>query len=206
MAPLALALPWAIPAGSSIAWGTTAMMYGTALGAAGAVQSGRAAQAQGESLENTSNYNAAIQEREAKAIEQKTKFDQIRHAERAARIKSSLRAKLAGSGARMDVGAPLMLQEEQAAELELENMLIGYEGQIGAGRARSQAEIDRLQGKLYSQKGKAAARAGYIGAGATLLTGFGTAGLYGGGGGLKSAGSKVGSWGAGSTGRYTQNF
>jgi len=156
------------------------LVAGTAVSAYGQIQAGRAAAAQGESAQNIANYNAAIQEREAKAIEQKTRFDQMRQAERAARIKSRLRTKLAGSGARMDVGAPLMLQEEQAAELELENMLIGYEGETGAQRARSQAEIDRLQGRLYRQKGRAGRTAGYIGAGSTLLTGFGTAGYLSG--------------------------
>lgn len=175
MAPLALALPWAIPAGSTIAWGSTMMMYGAGIAAAGAIQSGKAAAAQGQAAQVMANRNAAIQEREAKAIEQKTRFEQQRQAERATRVKSALRAKLAGAGARMDVGAPLMLQEEQAAELELENLLIGYEGQVGAQRALSQAQLDRLQGRIYRQKGKATRTAGYIGAGSTLLTGFGTA-------------------------------
>lgn len=174
MAPLALALPWAIPAGAEIAWGTTALMYGTGLATAGAVQSGRIAEAQAKSAQNIANYNAAIQEREAKAIKQKTAFEQRREVERVARVKSALRAKLAGSGARMDIGTPLMLQEEQAAELELENLLIGYEGRIGAQRAKSQAELDRLQGRIYRQKGKAARKASYLKAGTTLLTGFGT--------------------------------
>jgi hypothetical protein len=168
-----LALPWAIPAGKTIAWGSTAMMYGTGLSAAASIQSGRQAAAQARSAQRVAKYNARIQEREAKAIEQKARFEQIQQAKRAARIKSRLRAKLAGSGARMDVGAPLMLQAEQAAELELENLLIGYEGQVGEQRALSQAELDRLQGKIYKQKGKAGRKAGYIGAGSTLLTGFG---------------------------------
>lgn len=175
MAELALALPWAIPAGSEIAWGTTALMYGTGLATAGAIQSGRVAEAQSRSAQAVANYNAAVQEREAKAIEQKTKFDQWRQAQQVQRIKKALRSKLAGAGARIDVGAPLHLQAEQAAELELENLLIGYEGQTGAQRARSQAEIDRLQGKIYRQKGKAARTASYIQAGSTLLTGFGEA-------------------------------
>jgi len=151
------------------------IIAGVAMSAAGSIQSGRAAKAQAESAQAMANYNALIQEREAKAIEQKTRFEQQRQAKAAARIKSRLRTKLAGSGARMDVGAPLMLQEEQAAELELENLLIGYEGAVGAQRARSQKELDIMQGKIYRRKGKAAQTAGYIGAGATLLTGFGIA-------------------------------
>lgn len=151
------------------------LIAGSIIGAVGQIQAGRAAEVMGKSAQNIANYNAAIQEREARAIRQKATFEQIRQAERAARVKSRLRTKLAVSGARMDVGAPLMLQEEQAVELELENLLIGYEAEVGAQRALSQAELDRLQGKIYRQKGKAAKKASYFKAGTTLLTGFGEA-------------------------------
>jgi hypothetical protein len=169
MAPLLVA--FGMQAGTA----ATVMTYaGTAVAAAGAIQQGRVAEAQGRSAQTIASYNALVQEREARAIEQKAKFDQMRQAEAAARVKSQLRAKMAGTGTLPDVGTNLLFQGEQAAELELENFLIGYEGEIGAGRARSQAEIDRLQGKIYRQKGKAGRRASYINAGSTLLTGFGS--------------------------------
>jgi hypothetical protein len=163
------------------------LLIGAIASAGGAVYSGKQADAQGKAAERMMQYNAALQEREAKAIEQKARFDQRRQAERAQRIKGSLAAKLAASGARMDVGAPLMLMEEQAAELELENLLIGYEGQIGAQKALSQAQLDRMQGKIYAKKGRSAKTAGYIQAGTSLLTGFGSYGEskgWGSGGGL----------------------
>ena len=76
----------------------------------------------------------------------------------------------------------MKLEEEQLAELELENLLIGHEGRVQAGRARSQAELDRLSGKLAKKRGKAARTASYLQAGGTLLAGFGMAGVGGGGG------------------------
>lgn len=150
----------------------------TALSAAGQIQAGRVAEAQSKSAQNIANYNAAVQEREALALKQKAAFESKRQAKRAARVKSRLRAALGAAGG---LGSPVAadLAAEQAAELELENLLIGYEGEIGAQRALSQAELDRLQGKLYRQKGKAARQASYFRAGSTLLQGFGTA--YGGG-------------------------
>lgn len=151
------------------------ILAGTGISAAGQIQAGRAAEAEAESARNIALYNAAIQEREAKAIERKGEFEQFRQAEAATRAKSRLRARLAATGAVPDIGTPLLLQEEQAEELELESLLIGYETQIGAARARSQAEIDRLAGRLAVGRGKAAKRAGLVGAGATLLTGFGAA-------------------------------
>lgn len=164
----ALALPWAIPAGSQIAWGSTALMYGTGLAAAGQIQAGRVAASEARSASRIAAYNAAVQEREAKAIRKKGAFDQMRQAKRAARIMSTMRMKLAKQGA---YGGGL-LEEEQEAELELENLLIGYETETAAQRAESQAEIDRISGKLAKERGKAARGAGIVGAGATLLKGF----------------------------------
>jgi len=147
---------------------------GFVLTALGQIQAGRAAEAEGESAQNIQNYNAAVAETEAKAIEQKAKFEGVRQAKEAARIKSSLRARLGISGVRTDVGAPVILAEEQAAELELEGFLIGAEARAKAGKARSEAELARLQGRVFRERGKQAKRAAYLRAGGTLLTGFGT--------------------------------
>jgi len=141
--------------------------------AAAQIQQGRHAYAQGRSEEKINLYNAALQEREAQAIEQKTKYESWRQAKEARRIRGKLRTQLAASGAVIGEGAPELLEEEQLAELELENLLIGYEGRKKAGRARSQAELDRLSGKLAKGRGKMARRASYIRAGQTLLMGFG---------------------------------
>lgn len=148
------------------------MIAGVGVKAFGQMQAGKAAYAEAQSERQMAAYNAAIQEREARAIEQKTIFEQQRQAEAAARTQSTLRARLAASGALMGVGTPLLIQEEQAAESELEMALIGYTGMVEAERARSQAEIDRLSGEYAMQRGRAGRTAGYIGAGTTLLTGF----------------------------------
>ena len=148
---------------------------------------------EGKSAQNIANYQAAVAEQEAAAARAKAKFDQIQQAKRAERIKGALEVGIAKAGG---AGSPVAadLSAEQAAELELENLLIGYEGEVGAKRAESQAILDRLQGQLYKQKGKAAARAANIGFGMQLaslgtpfLTGFGskttkTTSDYGGGG------------------------
>lgn len=151
------------------------LLAGTGLMAAGQIQQGRVAAAEAKSARSIANYNAAVQEQEAEAIRAKGKFEQIRQVKEAARIKSRLRTKIAGMGA-LESG---LLEEEQAAELELEGLLIGYEAETAARRAESQAIIDRATGKLAMRRGKAARKAGYIGAGATLLTGFGMAGMGG---------------------------
>jgi hypothetical protein len=143
--------------------------------ALGQFKAGQAASAEGKSQQNIANYNAQVQEREAKAIEQRTALEQRRQAEAAARQQSSLEAGLGAAGAVSTAGAPLMLQAKQASESELENLNIGYTGREEATAARTQAQLDRMGGKLARQRGKAEATGHYIGAGTTLLSGFSAA-------------------------------
>ena len=156
--------------------GLEALAFGaaTGLGVFGQIQAGQAAEVQAESARNIAEYNAAVARQEAKAIEQRTAIEQKQQAEEAARVQSALEAGLGASGAVTTAGAPLMLQAKQASESELENLMIGYRGRVKAGRARSQAKLDVMEGKVAEQRGKATARGKYIGAGATLLTGFTT--------------------------------
>ena len=154
---------------------TLLIIAGAGLGAAGQIQSGRAAAAEGKSAQNIANYNAAVMEQQAKTERLRGGFEQVRQAKRGERVKSSMQAALGAAGG-LGAGSSLLLESEQAAELELENLMIGYESELAAGRAESQATLDRLQGKLYRQKGRNLATASYIGAGSTLLTGLGMAG------------------------------
>ena len=178
-----LAILAAIPAASlpsagaaaALAGGALAIDVGMAMGVVGQLQAGKAAAAQAKGAEAMAEYNARVAQQEAMAIEARTGFEQKRAAQEAERRQSRLRAALAASGAVPSVGAPLLLQTTQAEESELEMLLIGYEGQIGASRARSQAELDRMQARIYGKRAGTARTTGYIGAGTTLLRGFGQA-------------------------------
>ena len=138
---------------------------------AGGIQQGRAVTAEARSEQNIANFNAAVQQREAVAQRQRAAFAQQRQARRDAQIKSTLTAQLGAAGA---IGSPVAadLAAEQAAELELENLLIGFEGEVAAQRALSQAEIDRLTGRVARQRGRQERTAATIRTGTTLLTGF----------------------------------
>lgn len=152
----------------------TLMTIGLGLEAVGGIQAGRAAAAEATSAQALANYNAAVQEREAQAIEQRTGLEQRRQAEEAARAMSRLRAGLGVAGVVPTAGTPLQIQAKQASEFEMENLMLGYRGMTEAARARSAAEIERMGGRLARQRGRAKERAAYVGAGATLLTGFGS--------------------------------
>jgi hypothetical protein len=156
-------------------FGPALMVVGALVGAYGQVQAGQAAAVEGKSSRNMAEYNAALQEREAKQIEARTALQQRRQAEESERKMGTLRVGLGASGAVTTAGSPLMIQAQQASEFELENLMTGYEGREEATAARSGAALSRMEGKMAMQKGKAAKLAGYIGAGSTLLTGFGSA-------------------------------
>ena len=157
------------------------LIGGIGLQVAGQLQAGRAAEAQAESEQNLANYNAQVAEQEAKARRQRAAFAQKRQVKRGAEIKGALTAKL-GVGLGSPVAADLAA--EQAAEIELETLMIGFEGEVLTRRAETQAELDRLQGRLAKQRGKARARMANIQfgtqvatlgltAGGSFLTGFG---------------------------------
>lgn len=151
-----------------------ALAAATGMQAFGQFRAGQAAEVEAEAQQNIAQYNAQIQEREAKAIEQRTALAQRRQAEAAARQQSALEAGLGAAGAVTTAGAPLMLQAKQASESELEGLDIGYTGRERAVAARTQAKLDIMGGKLARQRGRAIARGRYIGAGTTLLSGFAT--------------------------------
>jgi len=146
---------------------------GIVTSAIGQYQAGQAAAAQAEGAKAMAEYNAKLAEREAMAVERQTEYAQKRKAEAAARYAGSLRAGMGAAGVVPGEGTPLLIEAKQAAQAELENLMLGYQGQIAAGRARSQASLDRLQASIYGQRASNLQRAGYLGAGTTLLTGFG---------------------------------
>jgi len=154
---------------------TGLLLAGAGLSAAGTIQQGRVAKAQAKGEQAMAEYNAKVSEQSAKAVEMKTAFDQQRQAKFSQRVLGTLRARLGGSGAATYEGAPVEAVSEQASELSLENALIGYEGQIEAGRFRSQGTLYGMEGKIAGMRAKNAMTGAYLSAGGTLLTGLGTA-------------------------------
>lgn len=146
--------------------------------------------AQGKSRQNIDEFNAQVAEELATAERAKAAFAQKRQAKKGVAIQSALEAEL---GAKGGVGSPVAadLVGAQAEELELENLLLGFEGEVLATQAESQAELDRLQGRLALQRGKSAARKANVDFGVQLA---GIAAGASGGGGAKpdlSSGNKA---------------
>jgi len=156
----------------------------------------QALRVEGKSAKNIAYYNAEVAEQKAKAEELRAQFDQMQQEKEAQRIRSRISADIGAAGG---TGSPVALdiKMEQARELELENLLIGYEGMVRSQQLKSQATLSRLQGDLARQRGKSAARAANIQFGMQLAS-FGMPFLGGLGGGVTAGGANAtGAGGAG---------
>lgn len=118
---------------------------------------------QGNAQSNMAKYNAAVSEREARQAKEAAKFEESRNRQAAESLLSSQRAAYAKGGVTSE-GSPLLVQAETAEEAEIDALALRYSGSVAEARAKSQAALDRMQGK-------AAKTAGYLGAGTSLLKG-----------------------------------
>lgn len=128
-----------------------------ALGAIGTIQQGRAARARSEHAAQTMEHDGEAARRQA-ALE----ADERRR-EASARA-AALRARLAGSGLRVE-GTPLDLLGQVAAEGELAALQEEYGGTLEGARRQARADASRAQGAARQ-------RASRFAAGASLLRGI----------------------------------
>jgi len=149
------ALPAAI-GGGSVTLGTALGVAGTAFQAIGAIQSGNAARAAGD-------YNAQLYERNAQIAAQNSQAQETRQRRLSAMRAGANRAGIGASGVSLE-GSPLDLLESNAAQEELDALMIRWNGQ-------NQVDGLRASGALASAQGRNAQRAGYMSAGSSILLG-----------------------------------
>ena len=105
----------------------------------------------GKAQERLSNYNAALAEQEASTRERDSRMQANAQRVQNERLLARQRALYAKAGVSMSTGTPLMVQAEQAAELERGAVDIERTGSVEAGRYRQQAALDRMSGKAARQ-------------------------------------------------------
>ena len=142
------------------------------MAAVGDIYGGMVGASEAKSQANIANYNAQVQENEAKAVEQKTIMESQDQAAESARKLSTMKANIGASGVVSTEGSPLLAMATQAVEFAKQNQRIGHEGVVQMQRHKTQANLDRTQAKIYKQKAKNIKTASYIKAGTSLLTGF----------------------------------
>jgi len=143
-----------------------------ATSAAGAYMSYRANREAAARAEAIGKYNAAVARRDADIARGASEFEQKRAVKSGKRAMGTMRARAGASGAVMDIGAPIRAEAELANELNIEQLLIAYEGASASMRLESEAKVALMGGKLQAQQYRAAATASAIKGGASLLQGF----------------------------------
>jgi hypothetical protein len=124
---------------------------------------------QGKTQKDAYDYNARVNEQNAKAVREKSILDEEQSRERTKRLIGHQRTLYAKAGVDLSSGSPLLNFAETAAEGEEEAMAIRAGGNVGANQELNQATLNRF----YGQNAKTA---GSIGAASTFLSGLGQAG------------------------------
>lgn len=135
----------------------------------GAVASAAGAVSAGQSQSAMANYNAMVAQRDAEQAKVAAQFEETRQRQTAAALRGSQRAAFSKAGLQLE-GSPLLVMAESQEEAEMDALVLRHSGSVAEARSRSQAALDRLQGK-------SARAAGVIGAGSSLLTGVSRVGL-----------------------------
>lgn len=137
------------------------MAVGTVVSAYGQYQAGKA-------QKRAYDYNAQIQQQNARIAEEQAQYEARRQESRTRKMLAAQRVAYAGSGFQSNAGTALDTLRQTMQEGEMDKMAILYGGDVEAVNQRSQAALSRMQGK-------AAYKAGMFNAAGTLLSGGGQA-------------------------------
>lgn len=136
-------------------------LAGTAVSAVGAIQAGNA-------QNDAAKYNAQIADNNAAAEKQRATYDANLIRDERRRTVGAQRAAMAANGLDVSSGSPVAVLGDTTGQAEMDILARLYGGDSAATAYRNDAQRMRIEGK-------AAKQAGTIGAGSTLLTGFGSA-------------------------------
>ena len=177
-----------------------ALILGTAATAAGQIQQGRVAEAQGRASRDISEFNAANLEREAESRKEAAAFEAQRIGRRGERARSKLEARAGKSGLTL-AGSKLDVLADTAFEYAVDSALTLRAGLFQAQTLKARAAGQRYQGKWQYLAGKHAKRVSRFQAGASILAGAVAAygALPAGGGGGVSTGTGTSALSGGGT-------
>ena len=155
------------------------MAAGTAMKMIGDIREGR-------QLSAGEKYNAAVAEANIKALRtsagfesesltQQSEFEQQKISRAKEKLQATQRAAYAKAGVRLDVGSPLEVQADSAAQFELDLAANRYNLQMGLEQIRYGADVQSAQLTAEAAHKRRLAKsyktAGYLKAGSTFLTG-----------------------------------
>ena len=148
-------------------YGTEFVFYAAIAAAViGAATTAYSAYAQGQAQSNAAKFNAEVAENNAQ-IAQDTAAAQARQKQDAyRRVLGANRAAAGAAGVEGDLGSPLLVMADNAAQAELDLQFTKYRGLVQQTGFQSEANLNRYRADFASQ-------AGVFGAGSTLLSGAG---------------------------------
>ncbi len=150
-----------------------ALGIGAGVQAFGAIQQGRAAEAQGKLDQQIADQNALLKERQAALEVERAREEARIFGREGEALLGTQQVALAKGGVLTSIGTPAFLLEETERELELDRRAILKEGFLAESFRLSEAENLRFGGRVAKARGKNLRRASTFGAVGSILTGFG---------------------------------
>lgn len=154
---------------------TALSLAGTALGAVGQVQQGQAAAASARYNAKVADMNAQISERRARDALERGKLEEQKKRTQVQQVIGRQKAAMAANGVDVGFGSPLDVLVDTATLGEVDALTIrsntareAYDFKVQAANGRADANLSRMNAS-------SASTAGFLNAGATLLTGAGSA-------------------------------
>lgn len=157
----------------------TLMLVGTAVSAVGSISQSQNAAAASRYNAQISERNALIQQQNATLARQQAVSQSEIQRRQAAKQMGAMRAGYANSGVAME-GSPLDVLAASAASAELDTLNTIYNGELKARGFENDAQGLRESAAMDRKRAKNQITQGYMSAGASLLMGYGSAGMYGG--------------------------
>jgi len=170
-----------------------------AASAAAQISAGRAAEAQGKAEKEMYEYNARLQEQEAKNRMDVAKMEEERVSTQQNKMLGYQKAAFAKSGFSIEEGSSVDVMADTYGEFAVDRALTLRKGLIDKMTLESEANLSRAQGKMAAQRGRNAKRASYLSAAGTIGSGIGTMGI----GSSFGSGAK---YGMGSSGKVNQGI
>jgi len=152
------------------------LIAGGGMMAAGAIQEGRIAEAQGRFAERIALRNQQALERQAKAEMEAAGIEEARVAREEKIFKARQRAAIGKTGIGL-AGATLSVLTDTAYQFSMERNLILRRGMVVGRELRERGGIIAAEGKWARTMGRQAKRLSYFRAGGSILGSVGTAGL-----------------------------
>lgn len=152
---------------------THALIASTLVAGYSDYQQGQTAAQQARAQAAWHAYNAKVAEREADAERQAAEFEAKQHAREAKHLRSRQIAIIGKSGVTIE-GSPLLVAEDTAAQLALENAMIRERGARSVSKWKSQSILDISKASAAKSAAGGYKMAGYLGAGTSLLQGMST--------------------------------